>query len=258
MAFVDRSNTNGPASGDDYARASVRFLYLKATQGTTFTDATFKQRWAIARMDKVGCIGAYHYAAMGPDAAAECDHFAAVCGKLAPGQFRGCLDLEVGSPDAATAAWAERWVARYEQHYGHLPVLYGSTDFVGPLRGLSGLLRRCPWWRSEYGPDDGRWHPLAGGSLGATAHQYTSVSALPGLHGLTDQSVFCAPATAMLVPSPLHLAPLPKIAWEWAQWRLGIGRYSGHQGVPGYRPPAPLIIPKAYWRAVTWYQLRGL
>src|SRR6266581_3739940 len=165
--LLDRSNVNGP---DDYAvahKAGMTHLYLKATEGTSFTDATYKSRKAEG-LAAGAVVGAYHFA-RSSDPVAEADHFLNAIGVPRAGRLRPCLDLEDGQP----AAWAEAFVKHIHAKLGYYPTLYGSTSFIVPKRTASATLRACPFWRAEFGPNDGHRHPLAGGDLGASAHQYT-------------------------------------------------------------------------------------
>lgn len=254
-AFIDRSNVNGT---DDLKQAGVSYLYLKATEGTGFTDQTRTARRAAAHQAGVVLLGDYHFADLA-DPVAECDHFLSVIGKPLVGQFRPCLDLERGTA-VSDVKWAEAWIGHFKSKMGYLPVLYGSTSLIGPLRAASSLIRGCPYWRAEYGPNDGKLHALSGGTQGAVAHQYTSVAHLPGLSGVTDQSVFCGAATALTVPHPVAVVQISKAAWDRAQWRLSIGKYKGHgyaehiaSTAPGEKPVFPKAPPGTA-RAVAWYR----
>lgn len=210
--FIDRSNVNG---ADDYAKAGVTHIYLKVTQGaldTAFVDSTFLQRRAAAHA--AGAIaGGYHFAGH-EDPIAEADFFLAHVGHPRVGQLRPCLDLE----DGQSAAWAEAFVKHLHAELGYWPVLYGSTSFIAPMRAASAVLRACPWWRAEYGPNDGAHHALQGGDMGCSAHQYTSVARFPGISGDCDASVFLDEA-AMLVPTPAAPKPAkPKIVGSEVSW----------------------------------------
>ena len=188
--FIDRSNVNGP---DDYARAPVTHIYLKVTEGTTFVDSTYAKR----RHDALAAgakVGGYHFAGHA-DPRAEADFFLSKLIGPNDGDLRPCLDLESGQ----SRQWAEQFVLRVKEKLGYLPVLYGSTSFIQPMRQASSTLRACPWWRAEFGPNDGGRHSLVGGDLGAAAHQYTSVAHVPGISGNTDQSAFIEPGQ-MTVP----------------------------------------------------------
>jgi len=191
--FIDRSNVNG---ADNYKAAGITHIYLKATEGTSFVDSTFLSRRAEAHA--AGAIaGGYHFAQNG-DPVAEANHFLAVVGHPRPGQLRPCLDLETGE----SAQWAGEFVQRVRSVLGYWPVVYGNTSTIPALRAANAAVRACPWWRAEYGPNDGQRHPLQGGTLGCSAHQYTSVATIPCISGHTDQSVFMPGGeAAMLVPS---------------------------------------------------------
>ncbi len=263
--FIDRSNVNGPASADNLREAGVSHIYLKASEGTGFTDATYTpRRFAAAAAGAVH--GAYHFADLA-DPIAECNHFLYVIGVPQAGMLRPALDLERGTP-VTDHAWAEEWVTRFHAVRGYLPVLYGSTSLAEPLRRASKLLSACAWWRAEYGPNDGRCYPLQGGNQGAAIHQYTSVARFPGIAGACDASLLIS-ETGIIVPGkprPVHhVSKQMQAAWRWAQWYCGIGRYQGHghyareHGVPDSEPPPlPPNTWKQAWACVQWYTKHGV
>lgn len=195
--FIDRSNVNGP---DSYKTARITHIYLKATEGTGFVDSTYHDRKLEA--EQAGAVtGAYHFADL-QNPATEVEHFLAVIGHAHPGHFRPCLDLERGTV-VSDVPWAETWIGHFHKSQGYLPTLYGSTSLIAPMRTTSALIRACPWWRAEYGPNDGKHHALQGGDMGAAAHQYTSVATFPGISGNTDASVFVSASGAkdLMVPT---------------------------------------------------------
>jgi len=203
--LIDRSNNNG---ADNYAaakNAGVTHAYFKATDGTDFVDSTFLTRRAEAHAAGI-VAGGYHFAEHG-DPIAEANHFLSVVGHPRAGQLRPCLDLESGEDEAWTAAF----VSHLKTELGYWPVLYGNTSTIPALRSASASIKACPWWRAEYGPNDGTRHPLQGGDQGASAHQYTSVAHIAGISGNTDASVFLEPVAVMLVPTPA------KKAKKWAK-----------------------------------------
>jgi GH25 family lysozyme M1 (1,4-beta-N-acetylmuramidase) len=190
--FIDRSNVNGT---DDYKKAGITHLYLKATESSNFTDATYVARKR-AGIAAGAVVGAYHFAGHA-DPVVEAEHFLGVIAAPKAGHLRPCLDLESGE----SAAWTAAFVEHLHSKLGYWPVLYGNTSTIPGLRAASASVRACPWWRAEFGPNDGQHHALSGGEMGAAAHQYTSVATFPGITGHTDASVFCSAAgeAAMLV-----------------------------------------------------------
>lgn len=247
MAFIDRANVNG---ADDYKLAASKGLkhaYFKLTDGVNFVDATEPGRVAASRAAGV-VVGVYHYAERN-DPVAEAEFFLSKVGKPHPGDLRPALDLE----SAESKEWAEAFVEHCHKVLGFWPVLYGNTSFVGPLRASSAILRNCPWWRAEYGVNDGTRHPLEGGTQGATLHQYTSVGSFPGIDGHTDLNVYVANPAGLFVPRKHALSRLPSDAWVWAKWYLGLGQFRGHRRDFRVRPNVPKRIPAGWWRAVAWF-----
>ena len=265
MTFVDRSNQNGPASADHLGEAGVTAIYLKASEGVSYTDSTYEAR-RIAALKLTTRVGAYHYGRpdLGSSPYPEARHFLTVIGKPQPGRLRPALDMETGSR-TADVAWAEAFVNVIHGTLGYWPVLYGSTSFVAPMRAASAILRRCAWWRAEYGPDDGHDHPLFDGSMGAAIHQYTSKAHLPGLPGDCDVNLVLAEGGIYvpgIIPSPWHFT---SATWRWAAWYLGLGPYRCHghyayeHGVPrSSPPPLPANLVKEAWACVRWYTNHGV
>lgn len=192
--FIDRSNVNG---ADHYGAAGVTHLYLKASEGTSFVDSSYRNRRAQAISEGVKHVGAYHFAGHGSPEA-EADFFYSLIGKPRAGNLRPCVDVESGQ----SASWVAAFAERMKQHLGYEPVFYANTSTGLGLRAASPVVKSLPWWRAEYGPDDGRLHPLTGGNQGASAHQYTSRATFTGISGYTDASVLIN-AQALLVPAPL-------------------------------------------------------
>jgi len=201
--FIDRSNVNGV---DDYRVAPVTHLYLKVTEGVGFVDTTYAHR-RVQGLAAHARIGGYHFAAL-QNPIAECDffleHVIANAGGLRP-----CLDLERGTV-VSDKAWAEAWISHFKSRKNYLPTLYGSTSLIAPLRASSALIKSCPWWRAEYGPNDGNRHPLQGGDMGASAHQYTSVAHVPGISGNTDQSAIIQLAQLFVPEAPRQPKKWPR------------------------------------------------
>ena len=192
--FIDRSGNNGT---DNYHLAQVTHLYLKATEGTSFTDPSYRGRKAQAFNEGVKHVGSYHFAGSG-DPRTEAMFFLSVIGKPRPGSLRPCIDVESGQ----TAGWVEAFATVVKDHLGYAPVFYANTSEGSALRAQSAFVRGLAWWRAEYGPDDGTVHALAGGDLGCAAHQYSDKARFTGISGFTDASVLID-ERAMLLPSHL-------------------------------------------------------
>lgn len=257
MSFmIDRANVNG---SDDYHqahRAGVRWAYFKATEGQGFIDRTYHARRKAARAAGI-VTGAYMFSD-NTDPAAEVRLFLDEIGDQGHriGELRPCVDIERSPHGVPTLQHTIAMLEHLHDALGYWPVVYGSTSVIAPYRSASVVVRACPWWRAEYGSNDGRDHGLQGGDGGAAAHQYTSVGVISGISGHTDVSHVLR-GDVLFVPRPKPSKPTrpPAVKWRWARWRLGIGEYADHQGDPEMRPRrAPRVIPPAWWGAVRWYQ----
>lgn len=256
MTFmIDRANVNG---ADDYPvahHAGAQWAYFKATEGAHFTDETYHSRRKAAR-DAGIVTGAYMFSD-NTDPAVEANQFLDVIGDLGAraGDLRPCLDIERSPNGVPTLAHTEALASHLRAKLGYWPTIYGSTSVLAPYRADSVVVRSCPYWRAEYGPNDGRLHSLSGGDQGAAAHQYTSVGRVSGVSGFVDLSSLLRP-DQVIVPTPQTVkTTLPPVAWKWARWRLGLAEYEGHRQDPEMRPHrAPRRIPLGWYRTVRWYQ----
>lgn len=128
-------------------KAGVRWVYAKATEGTTFKDRTYAERRRIAR--EAGLVaGAYHFARpeLG-DATAEARAFLDFADPQ-PGDLLPCLDLEDrgGLSRAELTAWVGTFTRVVEDRVGVRPIIYTPFDLDDTL----GLML----WVARYHPEN--------------------------------------------------------------------------------------------------------
>jgi len=168
----------------------VRFVYTKATQGTSFKDAKFAEFWAkldTLPADAKVLRGAYHFLSSTGDAIAQADSFLKFIdlhGGLRPDDLPPVLDLEwdvtsAGGPDH----WAGQspseildktltWLKRVEDKTGKIPMLYTALAWWRD-RGIPeaefAKLAHYKIWIADYSsshrateiptiPQNARWH----------------------------------------------------------------------------------------------------
>lgn len=134
------------------AKAGVRGIYHKATEGDSFTDTAYRRRRAEAAKARMP-FGAYHFARAEPgDADDEARRFLAVA-KPKPGDLVPALDLEttegLSRPELTT--WARTFSEIVKREVGVLPVLYCPWDL-----GLPNL-RWVPRYNDSGTPPTIRW-----------------------------------------------------------------------------------------------------
>jgi GH25 family lysozyme M1 (1,4-beta-N-acetylmuramidase) len=131
--------------------AGLRFWYLKATDGETFVDPTYRKRVRQAR--KAGIpVGAYHFARPdGGDAQKEAAHFLATA-QIGLGDMVPMLDLEghVKLDRAQLTRWVGVWVSTVRAALAAkgleaTPVVYTSFDLDDTFG--------CKLWVARYSND---------------------------------------------------------------------------------------------------------
>lgn len=186
--MIDLSNNNGGRV--DFAKVfagGTRRIYLKATEGTNFVDATYLQRRHAANAEKL-LTGAYHFAHGKVSPKEEADFFLKHIGVLHPAKdLRPVLDLEMGTASAAFGKWAVEWLAEVKKHVGIVPLVYSYASFAESCKFTK---PPAPLWLAAYGPNDGKEHPYSTPRpwRSVVAHQYTSKATVKGVTGYVDQS----------------------------------------------------------------------
>jgi GH25 family lysozyme M1 (1,4-beta-N-acetylmuramidase) len=166
----------------------ARFAYIKATEGTYYTNDYFAQQYNGSY--NVGMIrGSYHFAI--PDdsgGATQADYFIAHGGGWSPDgkTLPGALDIEY-NPYGATCYGLSQssmvfWIAAFSNEYhsqeGVYPVIYTTTDWWTTCTGNSAAFASTnPLWIARYASNAGT---LPAGWGYDTFWQYADSGAFPG------------------------------------------------------------------------------
>src|SRR3954454_15297687 len=198
----------------------VRFAFLKATEGRTFTDPYFHADWQAT--SEAGLYrGAYHFArpSIGT-ASAQAAYFASVIGpQTGPGTLPPVLDLEttggLGRSDLIT--WTQTFLTSLERLTGRTPIIYVSPAFWEDNLGNSNAFVKYPLWVAHYGVSTPR---VPGGWPSWTFWQTTSSGGVSGISGRVDKDLFngsmhqlrrlaaAAPQATALTLAANNLAPI--------------------------------------------------
>jgi lysozyme len=177
---IDASHHQGAIDWQAVADDGVSFAYLKATEGTTYTDPTFAAHRAEAQ-DLGIDVGGYHYFQLCSSGADQARHFASVLGKLGAGDLPPAIDLELAGscptppPRGVLLAEVRTFLRQVEAATEREPVVYlypeleEEYDFAGALgdyrqwvRSLDGRPDR-DWWiwqQTDSGSVDGIAGPV--------------------------------------------------------------------------------------------------
>lgn len=181
---IDASHHQGPIDWEQVAAAGIRFAYLKATEGTGFTDPRFAAHRAAAVRAGVAVAG-YHYFQLCSDGAAQAEHFLAVVGDDAPTGVPPALDLELAGscttppPRETLLAEVRAFLATVDERLGTTTLVYLYPDFEERF-GFAGDLADHPQWVRRLGdrPPARDW----------AVWQYDDRGSVPGITGGVDRN----------------------------------------------------------------------
>ena len=156
---IDVASYQGNVNWASWWGSGKRFAWVKATEGTGYTNPYFSQQYNGSY--NVGMIrGAYHYAR--PDlggGAAQADYFIAhgggwsADGKTLP----GTLDIEwgpnsacYGLSQASMASWIKAFSDRYKSRMNKYPAIYTATSWWSQCVGSHSFASTNPLWVARY------------------------------------------------------------------------------------------------------------
>ncbi|KAJ3751411.1 glycoside hydrolase family 25 protein [Lentinula detonsa] len=197
---VDVSHFQGAIDWTSVAANGISFVFIKATEGTTFLDPDFSSNYVGAT--NVGLTrGGYHFAH--PDSssgATQADYFLAHGGGwTADGiTLPGMLDIEYnpsgdecyGLSASAMVSWIQDFSDTYESQTGRYPIIYTTTDWWTTCTGNSAAFADDnPLFIAHYATTIGT---IPAGWPFATFWQYADSGPEPG-----DQDVFNGDAAGL-------------------------------------------------------------
>lgn len=180
---IDLSHWQAPVDFAAIKGAGIAGVILKATQGTSWVDATFAARVAAAASAGL-LVGGYHFCDASPPAAQAC-HFHAVAGGLPV----LAIDVEPnGMGDTVTVPQAAEIAARIAMHTGRAPLVYmGRWGPDGRASGLpNSVLSNCELWLPAYGRE-----PITPAGWDTPLFwQYTDTGSVAGIGSPCDRNRF--------------------------------------------------------------------
>jgi GH25 family lysozyme M1 (1,4-beta-N-acetylmuramidase) len=187
---VDVSAYQGNVAWSTLWSSGVRWAYVKASEGTYYTNPYFTQQYNGSYT--AGMVrGSYHFAT--PDTtsgAAQASYFVGHGGGWSKDgrTLPGALDIEwnpygaacYGKSASAMAGWIADFVSTYHSLTGRYPVIYTATSWWTQCTGGStGFAANDPLWTARYASDPGT---LPAGWSYYTMWQYTSSGPTVGDH----------------------------------------------------------------------------
>lgn len=187
---IDISHYQGKIDWDELRnngmieRCPVRFVMIKATEGSTRIDDRFKENFYQAR--EYGFIrGAYHFWSTRSSGRAQAEHFLRQV-KLEDGDLPPVLDVEHKAKDQTPEEFKESvltWLRLVEKAYDAKPIIYTYYKFKLTYLNDS-VFNDYPYWIAHYYVDsvkyEGPWK----------FWQHTDCGRLPGIKGYVDFNIY--------------------------------------------------------------------
>lgn len=195
---IDVSHWQGEIDWGAVADSGIRFAYMKATEGTSYTDPQFAENYTSSYNQ--GLIrGAYHFALPGNSGGAAQARFFVDNGGgwSADGQtLPPALDIEYnpygencyGLDHGEMVDWIANFSTTVKRLTGRFPAIYTTRDWWRQCTGNHGEFGdTSPLWIANWGRDP---YPLPSGWPVYTVWQYTSTGSVPGISGDVGRDVF--------------------------------------------------------------------
>jgi lysozyme len=208
---IDVFDGQGVVDWSSVADAGVAFAFIKATQGTYDTQATFAGNWAGAAAAGVR-RGAYHFFDPTEDGEAQAAHFLSIVGPLVVGDLPPMLDVECPDGDSnclgtggsgATSAVdiADRtraFLRAVEEATGRVPVVYTFASYFASNAVDAAGLDAFPLFLAY--PTEDSCFPVPAPWSQASVWQYSWEGRVPGIEGAVDRDRWVGELPALPEP----------------------------------------------------------
>lgn len=189
---VDVSHYQGEIDWQILSSQNIDFAFIKATEGSSFTDECFEYNFSEAQKCSID-VGAYHFFSFDSKGVAQAEHFIKTVVPF-EGMLPPVVDFEFHGMHLANPPEKEKingelctLLELLEAHYGLKPIIYAAEDSYEHY--LSGGFEKYHIWIRNVKttpklPDGRRW----------TFWQYTNRERLDGYSGeekFVDMNVFC-------------------------------------------------------------------
>ena len=195
---IDVSSNNAPVDWVAAASDGDAFAFVKATEGTTYTNPFWSSDTKAAKAAGL-LVGSYAFAR--PDAndpEAQANYLLSVTGlPAASGSLPSFVDLEfgstVGQPDcwgltpAQLVSWISRFVGEYQTQAGRPPLIYTNTSWWNSCTGGNGSFGASGLLIANW---TGTPNPLPPGWGSFAFWQYTDDAVSSATSGQVDGMVF--------------------------------------------------------------------
>lgn len=186
---IDLSHFNGSIDWkklpkiDLFNTVSLKFVYLKATEGRTLVDKDFKTNWKLAKEKGLIC-GAYHFFLPNRDPEEQAQNFCKTV-KLGSGDLPPVCDFETPSsiPKDKLRENIQIFLDKLQDNYGVRPIIYTNRKLYHKL--FKEHFPEYNYWIAHYEAKD-----MDNSIENLVFWQHNKEGKLPGHKGSFDYNVF--------------------------------------------------------------------
>lgn len=149
MRGIDISHWKSDLNLQHAKKAGCEFVIVKATQGTSYKDAT-RTKFILQAQNLGMLTGMFHFAA-GYNPESEATHFYNTV-KSHIGKSLMILDYEINCDSkiyGSNRQWIERFVTKFYQLANRYPLLYCDSRYLSQMKS-SWVVDKCPLWLARY------------------------------------------------------------------------------------------------------------
>lgn len=183
---IDVSHHQGDIDWNKVPKEKILFVYMKATEGKTYTDPTFHKNMRGAQ--KAGFkVGAYHFFRMTSGAREQFKHFQSQVGKYKM-DLIPMIDVEVPAEEVKSLKHVQDsldvFISLVEKTYRVKPMIYGTQGSYNTY--CAPKYNNLHLYIGRYGPNA----PQITGKGSYTIWQYSEKGKITGIPKLVDLAKF--------------------------------------------------------------------
>ena len=181
---IDISNNNGSIYFSSVANDGVEYVYVKASEGSTFKDSTMEGFYNECKGNGLK-VGAYHFlvGTSAPEAQAQnfYEKIKAFDWDLVP-----MMDVEINF--SGIANYVKRFVAAFKQLSPLTLGIYSYTSFIDTIADAEDVIKDMPFWEANY--NNNPWNLPSNFFTNRVGHQYTDKGNISGVSESCDVNSF--------------------------------------------------------------------
>lgn len=181
---IDISNNDGSIDFSKVATNGVEYVYMKATEGSTFKDGAMASYYNECKSNGLK-VGAFHFLVGTSEPESQAENFYAMI-KDYDWDLVPMMDVETNFDGLAD--YVVRFITKFNQLSPLTLGIYCYTNFIDYLTDVKETIEDMPFWEANYNNDP--WNLSSNFFSNRVGHQYTDSGYINGVSGDCDLDSF--------------------------------------------------------------------